>query len=60
MSCLVTFSRSVAVTAGANHSLGLRADGSVACWGLNECGEAPPGGVPGPIAAEWILVMGHD
>ena len=29
------------ISAGYRHSLALRADGSVACWGVNEFGEAP-------------------
>ena len=31
----------VAVAAGYYHSLALRADGSVACWGWNGDGQAP-------------------
>ena len=37
------------VAAGTFHSLGLRPDGSVACWGRNDDGQAPPEGVPGPF-----------
>ncbi len=41
----------VAVAAGCDHSLAVRADGSVACWGDNDDGEAPPGGVEGDFVA---------
>ena len=37
------------ISAGDSHSLALRSDGSVACWGLNDDGEAPPAGVHGPF-----------
>ncbi|GHP08800.1 hypothetical protein PPROV_000753700 [Pycnococcus provasolii] len=33
------------------HSLAMRADGSVACWGDNHNGEAPPAGVEGDFVA---------
>ena len=41
----------MAVSAGYDHSLGLRDDGSVACWGENGFGQAPPGGVEGRFVA---------
>ena len=33
------------------HSLALRVDGSIACWGYNGDGRAPPAGVPGNFVA---------
>ena len=39
------------ISAGHSHSLALRADGSVACWGDNDNGEAPPAGVEGDFVA---------
>ena len=33
------------------HSLGLRQDGSVACWGSNDEGQAPAEGLAGPFVA---------
>ena len=33
------------------HSLAIRVDGSVACWGYNTFGQAPPAGVPGDFVA---------
>ena len=39
------------ISAGYRHSLALRADGSVACWGDNDDGQAPPGGVEGDFVA---------
>ena len=39
----------VAIDAGNGHSLALRRDGSVACWGDNDDGQAPPEGVAGPF-----------
>ena len=33
------------------HSLALRVDGSIACWGDNGNGQAPPDGVPGNFVA---------
>ena len=33
------------------HSLAIRVDGSVACWGVNGFGQAPPDGVPGDFVA---------
>jgi len=41
----------VAVAAGDSHSLGLRSDGRVSCWGSNEFGQAPEDGVEGPFVA---------
>ena len=35
-------SSSVSVSAGYDHTCGVRSDGSVACWGSNEDGEATP------------------
>ena len=33
------------ISAGSSHTCGVRANGSVACWGQNEFGQArPPGG----------------
>ena len=37
----------VAIGAGMCFSVALRSDGSVACWGRNDDGEAPPAGVHG-------------
>ena len=37
------------ISAGYRHSPALRSDGSVACWGLNDDGQAPPDGVTGPF-----------
>ena len=34
-----------------NYSLAVRRDGSVACWGSNNHGKAPPGGVDGDFVA---------
>ena len=31
-----------AISSGVNHTCGLRSDGSVACWGLNDRGQATP------------------
>ena len=39
------------ISAGHSHSLALRADGSVACWGDNEFDQAPPAGVEGDFIA---------
>ncbi len=37
----------VQVSAGGNYSCGLRADGTVACWGFNGVGQAtPPASLP--------------
>ena len=38
------------VATGLMHSLGLRRNGSIACWGDNE-GQAPPHGMPGDFVA---------
>ena len=35
----------------AGHSLAIRVDGSIACWGMNGVGQAPPDGVPGDFVA---------
>ena len=37
------------IAAGLSHSLALRRDGRIACWGYNAEGQAPPGGVAGPF-----------
>ena len=39
------------ISAGYRHSLALRADGSVACWGANHLDQAPPAGVEGDFVA---------
>ena len=39
------------ISAGYYHSLAVRADGSVACWGANTFGKAPPAGVEGDFVA---------
>ena len=39
------------ISAGYRHSLALRADGSVACWGRNGDGQAPPADVEGDFVA---------
>ena len=36
---------------GRGHSLAIRVDGSIACWGLNRLAQAPPAGVPGDFVA---------
>ena len=43
---------STVITAGVFHSLALRRDGSIACWGRNDYRQAPPAGVLGPFATE--------
>ena len=40
-----------ATLAASRHSLAIRADGSVACWGNNEIGQAPPEGIAGDFIA---------
>ena len=40
-----------ATLAASGHSLAIRADGSVACWGNNEIGQAPPEGIAGDFIA---------
>ena len=41
-----------AVSAGGNHSCGLRTDGTVACWGSNDIGQAsPPSGTFSAVSA---------
>ena len=49
-------SRFVAITSGARHACGLRADGTVACWGHNGSGraEAPAGRFSSVQAGEWF------
>ena len=39
------------LSAGGHHSLALRVNGGVACWGYNELGRAPPDGVHGDFVA---------
>ena len=39
------------ISAGTDHSLALRRDGRIACWGRNNYGEAPPAGVDGDFVA---------
>ena len=39
----------VAIAAGDAHSLALRRDGNIACWGDNTENQAPPDGVIGPF-----------
>ena len=39
------------ISAGSRHSLALRSNGNVACWGCNDWGEAPPDGVDGDFVA---------
>ncbi|XRB05482.1 hypothetical protein NFJ02_24g54330 [Pycnococcus provasolii] len=46
----------VAIAAGFGHSLALRSDGSVACWGWNGEDQAPPDGVDGDFVA---IAAGH-
>ncbi|XRB25446.1 hypothetical protein RI054_44g153040 [Pseudoscourfieldia marina] len=41
----------VAIAAGGAHSLALRRNGGVACWGWNNHGQAPPAGVEGDFVA---------
>ena len=41
---------------GHSYSLALRPDGSVACWGNDYYGQAPPDGVPG----EFVAVAAGD
>ena len=45
----------VATAAGSHHSLALRRDGGIACWGRNIHGQAPPEGVDG----DFIAVASH-
>ena len=47
---LARFSSRV-IAAGYWHSLALRRDGSIACWGRNYEGQAPPGVVDGDFVA---------
>ena len=39
------------IAAGSYHSLALQRNGSIACWGDNEDGQAPPGGIQGDFVA---------
>ena len=55
----------VAVAAGGNHSLALRADGTVAAWGYNGYGQCRlPAGLSGVVAIAaggyHSLTMGSD
>eukprot|EP00237_Pycnococcus_provasolii_P013948 CAMPEP_0205950136 /NCGR_PEP_ID=MMETSP1459-20131121/2100_1 /ASSEMBLY_ACC=CAM_ASM_001120 /TAXON_ID=41880 /ORGANISM="Pycnococcus provasolii, Strain RCC931" /LENGTH=131 /DNA_ID=CAMNT_0053321765 /DNA_START=1 /DNA_END=393 /DNA_ORIENTATION=+ len=43
--------RSACLDAGFRHTAVLRHDGGVACWGLNDEGQAPPDGVEGDFVA---------
>ncbi len=44
----------IAVSAGANHTCGIRTDGTVACWGDNRWGQAnPPGGTFTTVSASF-------
>ena len=36
------------ISAGFEHSCGVRTDGTLACWGRNEFGQASPPGAPSP------------
>ena len=45
------------ISAGYRHSLALRDDGSVACWGWNKHGRAPPAGMEGDFVA---VAAGND
>ncbi|XRA98852.1 PPIase cyclophilin-type domain-containing protein [Pycnococcus provasolii] len=47
----------VAIAAGDNHSMALRRDGSIQCWGFNGNGQAPPGGVVGKFSVEFSSVI---
>ncbi|XRB14374.1 Regulator of chromosome condensation (RCC1) repeat [Pseudoscourfieldia marina] len=47
----------VAIAAGGNHSMALRRDGSIQCWGFNGNGQAPPGGVVGKFSVEFSSVI---
>ena len=44
------------IASGPDFSLALRNNGSIACWGYNNNGEAPPGGVDGDFVA---IAAGH-
>ena len=35
-------------------SLAIRVDGSIACWGRNDDGQAPPAGVRGPFKTQEL------
>ena len=47
---LARFSSKV-ISAGSAHSLALRRDGRIACWGRNDEGQAPPAGIDGDFVA---------
>src|SRR5688572_6895281 len=53
-------SRLVSVSAGGNHSCGLRSDGTVVCWGRNTRGQAPPvvAGTFIQVSAGWLHTCG--
>ena len=38
------------VSAGDSHTCGVKADGTIACWGRNDRGQAPPSRADGPYA----------
>ena len=44
----------VNIAAGSEHSLAVRQDGSIACWGRNDAGQAPPAGVHGPFKTQEL------
>ena len=46
-----TARRNAMIAASYGHSLALRPDGSIACWGDNDGGRAPPEGVDGDFVA---------
>ena len=49
----------VSVSAGGFHTCGVRRDGSVACWGRNEFGQAtPPAGEFASVSAGWSHTCG--
>ena len=45
------------IAAGNWHSMAVRRDGRIACWGRNNLGEAPPAGVDGDFVA---VAAGYD
>ena len=51
----------VAIAAGAFHSLALRSDGGVACWGRNYDGEAPPDASPSDsVEGDFVAIAAGD